>query len=202
MKDNRKKYLEDIQTIKGILMEVEERSIIEPWAFYVWSVLVLLGTILQIFILKSLNWNASKNFLFIWLPVILISSLSELSSWVIKAKKESRLVFSRLIYKFLFSAIGIFSAAALAFVLLVRAGLFAVLPGTALAFTSVIFFLYGIVSYRFLIVSGYVMLALGILFSLMPMQSYWNLLIPTIAGCLICTADGIMIQLIEYGHGK
>jgi hypothetical protein len=41
------KYAKDIETIKSLLMQVEENPMIENWAFFTWGFLVLIGSLIH-----------------------------------------------------------------------------------------------------------------------------------------------------------
>ena len=100
------KYADDITTIKSILMKVEEKPILEYWAFYTWGGFILIGTALH-YLFRSYYLIPIEDLLFrLWVPVMLISSLFEIIAWVKKMSKESLPLFTRLDIKFWLNMLG------------------------------------------------------------------------------------------------
>ncbi len=87
--DDLKKYAEDIATIKSLLLDVEEKPMIETWAFFVWGGLILIGSLLHYFGIYHWGMELKAIGFKIWLPVLLASIFSETIAWITKMKKES-----------------------------------------------------------------------------------------------------------------
>ena len=91
---------DDLQTIKALLLEVKTKTIYERWAFFVWGVLIILGGITH-FIFEGLyTLKTMDDFMFIWIPVMILAGLFELISFIQNLSKKSLSVFSRPIIKF------------------------------------------------------------------------------------------------------
>lgn len=69
---NLEKYLQDIETIKDLLAEVDKRPLYEPWAFYAWGGLVAIGSLIHFLVERRSDFPVGEIFLKVWLPVILL----------------------------------------------------------------------------------------------------------------------------------
>ncbi len=169
MQENKKepdlaKYLEDIKTIKDLLLEVEKKPLYENWVFYAWGGLFILGSLIHFFTVKYLNFGIRDLFLKIWLPVLLIGGFIEVIALVRNMSKYSLPLFSRSVIKLYLSLIGI--VAVLFFVVLFFINLKAIqyLPIIFLLFYSVFYLtLAQQPSYMHLYVHGYLFILLAII---------------------------------------
>lgn len=199
--EKKSKYLEDIALIKDLLLGVEEKSLIEFWTFYVWGIVVIAGTFLHWYFSKKAGLSTGQFFYFIWLPVIFVCGLTEVVSWVRKAGKESRPLFTRPIRKYLSAWFAILFSGVFLIILLVHQGQLHFLPVAILSFSALVFIFYGMISYSFLLIEGYVMIFAAFALFFLKVIGSPVLLICGISGGLICFLTGIIIQWKE-SHGK
>ena len=198
---NKTEYLDDITLIKDLLLSVEEKSLIEYWTFYVWGILVIAGTFFHWYFSKMAHFNPEQLFYFIWLPLILICGLAETVSWVRKAGKDSRPLFTRPVIKYLSAWAAILIGGIFLILLLMEQGNFNYLPAAILAFSANIIIFYGMISYNILMKAGYAMISIAVFMFLFKVTGTPLLLISGISGGFISILAGVMIQRKE-SHGK
>ena len=193
----KEKYLNDIETIKDLLITVEEKSFIEHWTFYFWGAAVIAGTLAHLFIANPKVFSPGKIFYIIWLPVLLICGIIEIVSWYIRAKKDNRPVYTRSIKKFLSAWAVILLIASLTVILFIHIGAYNLLPVIILAFSSYILVFYGIFSYSFLITNGYILAGSAVLIYFLKLPGEITLLLCGMAGGVISIISGILIKRKE-----
>jgi len=91
---NLEKYADDIATIKSMLMEAENKSIIEPWAFLTWGVLILTGTLIHFLTFKFSGLTLKEILFEVWLPVFITGGFLETIAWIKRMSRESLPFFS------------------------------------------------------------------------------------------------------------
>ncbi|NOY10257.1 MAG: hypothetical protein GXP33_15595 [Spirochaetes bacterium] len=69
------KYLEDIRTIKELLLKTEDQPVYENWAFYAWGILIISAGIVHYFAEAAYKLGTGELFLKIWLPAIFIGGI-------------------------------------------------------------------------------------------------------------------------------
>ncbi|MBN2650755.1 MAG: hypothetical protein JXR63_00105 [Spirochaetales bacterium] len=88
------KYIKDIEIIKDILIKQKKTPIIESWAFFVWSFLVVVGSISHFVIFKTCNIENSTLIPSIWVPISLLGLAGETLGWLKSKQKNSIYIFS------------------------------------------------------------------------------------------------------------
>lgn len=106
MEKGREKYLEDIKTIKDIMLKTENEPVYENWAFYAWGVILITLSIIHFLIEDAYNYGIKDLFLKIWLPGILLMALVEAISIVRNLEKNSLSLFSKRIVRLYLSIFG------------------------------------------------------------------------------------------------
>jgi len=82
------KYLDDIATIKDLLVKQERKSIIEPWAFISWSVLIFAGSVIQFILAGTLDPGYEFFIYALWLPLVVIAALLETVAWARSVRRR------------------------------------------------------------------------------------------------------------------
>ncbi len=101
--EDRKEYIEDLKTIKDLLIEVEEKPIVESWAFFTWGLCIVLGSIIHYITEVYLGFKVLDLALKVWLPVLLVGGFFESIAYVKRMTKESIPLLSRTMKKFVFT---------------------------------------------------------------------------------------------------
>ena len=83
------KYVKDIETIKSLLMQVEDNPMIENWAFFTWGFLVLIGSLIHYYTIRFMQFSTAEVFLKVWVPIVLVAILLETIAWIKKMSRES-----------------------------------------------------------------------------------------------------------------
>lgn len=90
------KYFKDIQTIKELLIHQERRPVIAPWVFMSWSIIILVTTILQFILVKTIDPGYRTIILEVWIPASIVGCIFETVAWLLNSKKEALALNSRL----------------------------------------------------------------------------------------------------------
>ena len=156
------KYKEDIDTIKNILIKVDEKPIYENWVFTVAGILFIIGSIINFICYRLHMLTIGTSFVRIWLPVSLMLIFLEPIALVRRMAKEALPVFSRTIVKFYTGMIGISGAAVFLIIVLLKADLMHVMPVCVISLWSVYYFYISQMSYTHLTLHGFILVAIGI----------------------------------------
>lgn len=97
--------LENLKVIKELLFDVKVRTMYAQWAFYVWGILIILGGVTHFLIEDFFTLKPMEYFVFIWVPVMTLTGLFELISFIQNMSKQSLNLLSRPIIKFFLSLI-------------------------------------------------------------------------------------------------
>ena len=96
---DREQYIEDIKTIKDIMLKTENEPVYENWAFYSWGVILIAVTLIHFFIETAYNYSPGDLFIKVWLPAIILMGLIEVVSIVRNLEKNSLTIFSKRIVR-------------------------------------------------------------------------------------------------------
>ena len=138
--ENMQTYLEDLQTIKSLLIKVENTPLIEKWVFITWGIFILIGTILHLILSDYGHLSLHDLGLKLWLPVILIGGVLEAIGWFQALGKESLTLSSPRVYKFYINFIGTAVCLVLLGILITRLGGVRYLGVVILFSMAIIFF--------------------------------------------------------------
>ncbi len=95
-----KQYLDDLKTIKELLIDVEEKPLVESWAFFTWGFCVVIGSVIHYFTEVYLGFKTFDLIVKVWLPVVLVGGFFESIAYVKRMSKEAIPLFTRTIKKF------------------------------------------------------------------------------------------------------
>jgi hypothetical protein len=92
--DHRRKYLDDLETIRGLMTRYEEQSLVRPWVFGVWGALVIMGTILSVQMSQS-EVDPTLIVLLVWTPALIVGGILEGLGWFLQNRQAGQAIFTR-----------------------------------------------------------------------------------------------------------
>ena len=198
------KYSEDISTIKGLLLQVDETPMVESWAFFIWGVMVLIGTVLHYFAATAWGLTLATIFTEIWLPAMLVAILVESLALLKKLGKRHIPVFSRTTVNMYLAITGMFMVFCLIIIGIISRGNHSLLPPFLLATLSIFFLVYAQNTYyNFMYPFGYALILAGILVYLFEISLLPGMMITGILYGTACLVIGIIAHRKERtAHGK
>lgn len=165
------KYLNDINTIKSLLIKADEKPLIEYWAFITWGIFVILGTVIHFIVERYFNFTSVELIFEIWVPVIVIAGIFETIAWVQNTVKESIPLFSKLTIKLFGSCMLLSVVFIILFNFLLKEGLEGYLP-EFLSFTVGAFFImFAAISYTPLFIFASILIIYGTVLYFIDFQS-------------------------------
>lgn len=150
--------MQDIATIKELLLKTEQKPIYEHWAFYAWGVLVILGSVIHFLVQRRFDPTVRQLLLEIWLPVLLIAGFIELVTYIRTMARQALNLFTRTVRRFYLSLLGSGIAFCLLLVMLNRSGAQGYMPIAFLLGAAVFYFLLAQVTYTHVYIHGYLFL--------------------------------------------
>ena len=167
-KTNLEKYLEDISTIKKLMVKYEESPIIENWAFYTWGILIIAATTLQLLIYGPAGQPGDTHYLYIWVPCLILGGTFETIAWLRYVNKTDTSLGSRKLIKIYISMI--IALVAVSFLLFFTLNLTHQLSGVLLISFSVAISFLAQASFGSLFVESAITLVLGIVLMLFSLK--------------------------------
>lgn len=163
------RYLEDLKVIREVLRENEERPLLEWWAFLLWGVLVVGGTLATPFLLES-GLTVMESFLYLWVPIMILGAAGEFTALLRKFNREETPLFTRRYIK-LFATFTLTFVALTAIVIpLIAEG---IAPGTILVVASVPAIFYAYATFSSLFVEASILLVVGIFLEFLGVREPW-----------------------------
>ncbi|MDA3949133.1 MAG: hypothetical protein PF508_07880 [Spirochaeta sp.] len=161
--DDVKRYLSDLETIRGLMTRYEEQPLVNHWVFAVWGLLVILGSVI--------NWRFAGAFavaqldplVVVWIPVLLVGSIVETLGGVLKSRDTGIPLLTRRRTRLFIATIGILVILGIIIAHLDRVG-FTTTILIALGATPL--FIYALATYSDLFTEGFVLLAAAIVIAL------------------------------------
>jgi len=175
------RYIEDITHIRALLEQNEERPVIRPWAFYVWGLIVLVGTGVSIYLGRKMGIDGHGIFFTVGLPGLLIGALAEIKALTSQMRKQALPIFSYRLNRCYLAFMGILIP--MLFCLYFLIDVEAPLAGLLVMISTIPVFMYGLISFSSLFFNGYVMLVIGFIMLFVNPPS--PRLLEPIAGALI-----------------
>ncbi|HKK48393.1 MAG TPA: hypothetical protein VJ932_04815 [Alkalispirochaeta sp.] len=120
--DDRRKYLNDLEMIRGLMARYEEQSLVRPWVFGVWGVLVILGTRISMQMSQS-GSDTTRVLLIVWVPVLLVSGVLEALGWILQNRQSGSAIFTRRMNRLIATYGGIIAIVAIMVLDMVPTGL-------------------------------------------------------------------------------
>lgn len=192
-------YLSDLKTVKDLLTRYDEKSMLAPWAFFVWAALVFAGTVVHGVLAARDIADLGVILRAVWLPAFLVGGVGELLAWLSRMSREDTPLFGRRFTRFVLSAVGVFAAAIPIVVVLFRADLFS--PGLILVLSSIVFLVYAEITFSSLFIESYALLILGIVFIAVGVLSFAAYIAAGVVLSAAFLAFGIHSVLLERAAG-
>lgn len=178
-------FLRDVQTIKGILEEREDRVLLPPWSFFSWALVILLGLAASLLAVRT-GWDSQQIALRIWAAAILLGGVFESFGWLQYLRRMERAFLTSAHIKLLSSFMGVvFAACGIAFSLALRG---VDISAELLMLLSICFFLLGIFTFKALFIESYVLLAAGFILMLLRALGFADTETLYIASALLTSA--------------
>jgi len=92
---------DEVRHLKALLARAEDRPFWEPWAFWVWSGLVALGTVFNAWAETQWQWSLHQSFLMLWLPLVVAGGLAETGALIVRMGRTQQPWLSRPFLKIL-----------------------------------------------------------------------------------------------------
>lgn len=192
-------YLSDLKTVKDLLTRHDEKSMLAPWAFFVWAAVVVVGTVVHAVVAARNVADLNVILRAVWLPVVLVGGLGELLAWLSRMSREDTPLFGRRFMRFVLSAVGVFAAAIPIAAVLLRAGLLS--PGVILTLSSIVFLVYAEITFSSLFLESYTLLVVGIVFVAVGVSSFSAYIASGVLLSAAFLAFGIHSVLLERAGG-
>ena len=170
------KYAEDLATIKSILMDVEIRPFLEPWAFISWGGSVLLGTILHFILRNYVGLTLEQISLYMWVPVFVLGIFFEVVAWLRRMSREAMPLFPKPVVKLFIALTGIIAALGFMIAIVSKHTGISYVPHFILASFGICLIYYGQIALMSYFAYGYFLIICAFLFYLIPLtpdQSYF-----------------------------
>jgi hypothetical protein len=188
--NNNEKYARDVQTIKDLLSEIEEKPLVENWAFFVWGALFIAGAVFHYIAVELLGFGVMDLILKVWTPVLIVTCIVEIIAGIRNLLGEGLPILSRRLFKLIVGFAVYCTVFIIVLIILVQNRLTMYLPSITLMFMSVFFVLYAQVSYLTLYIPACVMLGAGIILFLYEPQT-----------SLVSASAGALMGLAFIGSG-
>ena len=195
---NIEKYAKDIETIKSLLMQVEENPMIENWAFFTWGFLVLIGSLIHFYTIRFMQFSTAEVFLKVWFPIVLISILLETIAWIRKMSRESIPLLSRVTVKIWLTIIVSFIGMCFIIAIQIQMNEVSTLPTIILILFAIILSIYAQVAYSYLYPHAYFLIIAGIIIHMLDLDSQ----IKFLAAGLTCSVTFITAGITSWIMGK
>jgi len=165
------KYLKDIETIKSLLIEADEKPLIEYWAFITWGIFIIIGSVIQFFTANYFSLNVTDIIFKIWVPIMAVAGIFETVAWIQKMAKESIPLFSKLSIKFFGSCTLICIIFIILLNIFIDAGLSEYLPVIICFMIGTFFILFGTLTYTPMLYFSSFIIIFGTVIYLMNIQN-------------------------------
>ena len=187
------RYLEDLKVIREVLRQNEERPLLEWWAFLLWGIFVIAGSLLTYRFIGA-PLTAFESLLYIWVPVLIICSAGEITALLRKFNKEETPLFTRRYMK-LFGTFFLTIIALIAITVpLVRSG---IAPGTIMVVAAVPAIFYAYATFTSLFVESGTLLVVGIFLEFLGIREPWLYLSVGIAVGVLYSVMGVHSRIVE-----
>lgn len=102
-----RRYLDDLETIRTLMIQSEEQPLVHHWVFFVWGLLVIAGSILTARTLPLVTQVGLDPLIVIWLPILVGGSVVETLGAILKSRDTGIPVITRRRMRLYLAAIGL-----------------------------------------------------------------------------------------------
>jgi hypothetical protein len=188
------KRMQDIKAIRVLLADGKDIPLIHHWAFFAWALLVGSATLVNYLLFRATSISASDALSWIWLPGLVIGSITEGLSFAIRASKGDVPLFNRRLSGAILTCIASMIVIA---VLAVRLAPVAMTPGIAVLLAALPLVFYAQVCYASLFIETFVGIALGLTFELVGARGQGAYVFGGSFVAALYAASGIHMLLME-----
>ncbi len=154
--------LDDIQTIKEVLLRVSKKHLVEPYSYFVWGIVSILGGIAHFIVSRTVDHPAFNYFLFVWIPVFAVGGFFEAVGFVRRMAREALPLTSRTSRWLMLAFAGVCLAFVIVAVIFVRFHADAFLPVLVSLFVGISLIGYALLSCPPLFAQAYFVLLGGV----------------------------------------
>lgn len=166
---DKSRYLEDLKVIREVLSENEERPLLEWWAFLLWGVLVIGGTLATPSLIEA-GLSAMESFLYLWVPIMIVGAAGEFTALLRKFNREETPLFTRRYLKLFATFSLIFVALTAIAIPLINDG---IAPGILLVIASVPAIFYAYATFTSLFAEAGTLLVVGVFLEFLGIREPW-----------------------------
>jgi hypothetical protein len=195
--DDKKEYLDDLKTIKDLLIEVEEKPLVESWAFFTWGLFIVLGSVLHYITEVYFSFSALDLLLKVWLPVILVGGFFESIAYVKRMTKESIPLFSRTMQKFFLTFAALLLGFGVIAGMLIELHAPSYIPFLITVFMGISFSMYAYVSATWMYFPAFFLILVGILLLIFNFHTSYSSLVIGGANAVAFVWGGILSRRRE-----
>ncbi len=185
---------EDIKAIRRLLTEAGDISLIQPWAFIVWAVIVAAVSIIHYQLYMSISIDIRTALAWIELPALILGAIAESVSWALNSRRRALPLFNRRLGGAILSFI---ASSIVIVVVVVRLALVSLTPGIAVLFAALPIVFYAQISYGSLFIETFVGIAVGLLFEFAGATGPALYLAGGLFAAILYAVSGLHIYLIE-----
>ncbi len=163
-------YARNLSEIKSLLIDVEERVLVETWAFFTWGGLIYAGTAVHYLLYRYYGMAMAELLLKLWLPMLFLAIFLESIAWFRKMVSDVLPLFNRIAVKLWLSVCGGTISFIFILYLMIQMNAMTYVPITMQLFMAVVILYYAQISnYHmyitafFLILSSVVIYLLGLI---------------------------------------
>ncbi|MBN2351302.1 MAG: hypothetical protein JXD23_01950 [Spirochaetales bacterium] len=177
--------LDDIQTIKEVLLRVSKKHLVEPYSYCVWGIVSILGGIAHSIIAMTVNHPAFNYFLFVWIPVFAVGGFFEAVGFVRRMAREALPLTSKTALWLMLAFAGVCLAFAVIVIIFVRFHAEAFLPVLVSLFVGISLIGYALLSCPSIFAQAYFVMLGGVVNFIFQIPAPYSVLVTS---CSIGTA--------------
>lgn len=192
------KHLEDLETICALMTRYEEQSLVRPWVFVLWGVLVPVGSLVSAY-LAGEGSGVPRILLSVWLPLLAVGGLSETFGWFQHSRRAGVALFTRRMNRLLAAYGGIIVIATILVVHMAPTG-YSV--GVILGIAALPLLAYAQMTYASLFFEAFGLLAVAIIGDIWLADTTTTLTASGVVAGLVYTVAGVHSGIAERRSGS
>ncbi len=178
------KFARNLSEMKSLLIDTEERILVETWAFFTWGGLLFAGTAGHFLLYRYYGFTISDLLLKLWLPLLIIAIFLESIAWFRKMINDSLPLFNRIAVKLWMSISGATIVFIFVIYLMVQSNNVDYIPVTMQLLMAVVMLYYAQISNYHIYISAFFLILTGMIIYLLGLVSEIQMVIVGITtGC-------------------
>jgi hypothetical protein len=194
MDDTTERYAEDLATIRRMVAEREDLPLLEYWAFVVWGVLILLGTLVHWIAHTQAAMEPYRLALTLWIPIVALGAIQELVAFVRRLNADEVPLATRKITRLMLQAGGVFIVL---FAVLVHELSEGIHPGVIMLLGALAMLPYGSATYAPLFIEAFALIGIGLGVLVLAPATTGMFVLAGVAVALTYLASGIHHRILE-----